>query len=356
MSGHPPLPHAFLKQEMKTPFALGGYEHLLASAALPQPPTFGTWLHHPPHQAGPPLPQTPLPLDVKPRLEGSPVGCQVCGLVLVSKTSLKRHMMTHENNFPFKCSECAKSFKSQAELKRHGLVHSDDRVFKCPACHKGFKSRQEVKRHQTVHSEERPYKCNLCDKRFKSRSEWKRHTSVTHSEERKFQCQACFKAYKSSFELKRHAKSHLECELKNAVLSQPPLEVINSYPCDICGNRFATELQKLQHQLEHGPAKTFQCSHCEKAFKTLAELRRHDGMVHSDLRPHKCNVCGKGFNSANLVKRHQTVHTDERPYECGHCDKMFKSSYELKRHEKVIHEQNKYDTLIGEVIGHVMEH
>lgn len=60
-------------------------------------------------------------------------------------------------------------------------------------------------------------------------------------------------------------------------------------------------------------------------------------VVHSDLRQHKCNQCGKLFKTSKDVKKHLSVHSDERKFKCSVCSAKFKRKDHCTKHEKDKH-------------------
>lgn len=65
--------------------------------------------------------------------------------------------------------------------------------------------------------------------------------------------------------------------------------------------------------------------------KLLAKSVRDHKIVHSDQRPHKCEICGKSFRQANVLRLHSKLH-DERKIQCLICDKKFLKPIYLKYH------------------------
>ncbi len=55
-----------------------------------------------------------------------------------------------------------------------------------------------------------------------------------------------------------------------------------------------------------------------------------------DDKPHKCEVCNKGFRFPYLLKNHLNMHKGERPHVCTHagCGKVFAWDTSLRKHQK----------------------
>nr|CAI5850932.1 unnamed protein product [Callosobruchus analis] len=56
--------------------------------------------------------------------------------------------------------------------------------------------------------------------------------------------------------------------------------------------------------------------------------------MHTDERPFKCMICGRGFNGSSTLIVHRRSHTGERPYVCRVCGKGFTQSSCLVVHMK----------------------
>lgn len=64
-------------------------------------------------------------------------------------------------------------------------------------------------------------------------------------------------------------------------------------------------------------------------FKTKSSLKTHL-KIHSEVKPHACEVCGKRFRRKGTLTRHQSVHSDALPFECEYCKKCFRMKTFLK--------------------------
>lgn len=50
------------------------------------------------------------------------------------------------------------------------------------------------------------------------------------------------------------------------------------------------------------------------------------------MSPHKCHLCGRGFNQRSNLKTHLLTHTDIKPFNCDKCGKEFRRNCDLRRH------------------------
>ncbi|XP_067004369.2 zinc finger protein 343-like [Anabrus simplex] len=67
------------------------------------------------------------------------------------------------------CPNCCKKYKTRSSLKRHMLSHTGERPYFCNLCDRRFLRNCDVLRHMPTHSELRPYTCTVCNIRSSSR-------------------------------------------------------------------------------------------------------------------------------------------------------------------------------------------
>ncbi|CAG0914202.1 unnamed protein product [Notodromas monacha] len=98
-----------------------------------------------------------------------------------TRDSIKRHMMTHSEDFSFECAECGKHFKRKDKYDLHCRTHSNsnEKKFRCQDCARSFHRSDQLKDHM------------------------KRHYDVTSG-----QCPHCLKFFKLCGPLDKHIKNH----------------------------------------------------------------------------------------------------------------------------------------------------
>lgn len=74
-------------------------------------------------------------------------------------------------------------------------------------------------------------------------------------------------------------------------------------------------------------------------FSFSGNLRNHV-FTHTNERPYKCDLCGKGFNQMSNLVCHKVkahAHADKMQYSCGVCGKEFPRRFALRSHEEYKH-------------------
>ena len=107
----------------------------------------------------------------------------------------------------------------------------------------------------------------------------------------------------------------------------------NIYPENRSPRRRTTERRKVSSKASPGDQKILQCSFCNKTFRDMCDLKRHEAAVHLNKREYKCTECDKAFNLKSVLTKHMKTHTTETRLQCAVCNKVFIRRRDLARHE-----------------------
>ena len=105
------------------------------------------------------------------------------------------------------------------------------------------------------------------------------------------------------------------------------------YICSSCGNDVNGQRSKVRDQETQTDSRPFECTVCEKKFKTKGDLRTHL-FVHSEDKAHSCPLCQKRYHRKQELKSHMLVHNEKKQHKCGVCGEAFKHKCNLTTHVK----------------------
>ncbi|XP_047232078.1 zinc finger protein 264-like isoform X2 [Girardinichthys multiradiatus] len=258
-----------------------------------------------------------------------PFQCTRCDQIFTVFKHLVRHYEnTHQISRPFKCNHCPKILPKLNVLIKHEWQHTGRLPFQCAQCNLKFKSFSYLLSHEKVHKGEKPCLCSDCGKTFAHRSNLYRHLRLIHSasrNERSYSCSQCEKAFKEKATLIKHQRTkHLQQLFRRQ--------------CPFCGKMVATSTL-ARHKVMHMGQSPFKCivPECSRSYRTGSELKRHVLVHHTNERPYKCDVCGKGFVRLCDLNAHAKIHSKERPFVCHICGKAFLKAYSMFRHKRLLH-------------------
>jgi uncharacterized C2H2 Zn-finger protein len=172
--------------------------------------------------------------------EASSFVCEKCRKVFKHEPSLKRHMLTHDQNDSFECERCGTRFSRKDNLIKHEKrVHSlgnlnvgitrkgDIREFVCKMCGRNFGPDRikyeahlmlrvcQMEQEDNVEIDDRlRFPCNQCEKTYNEKDTLDRHVRWKHGEQiQPFSCLECGASFKYKSSLKRHMKTeHVESD------------------------------------------------------------------------------------------------------------------------------------------------
>ncbi|TRY70162.1 hypothetical protein TCAL_01221 [Tigriopus californicus] len=124
--------------------------------------------------------------------------CDQCDKLFSSQGLLNGHKNTvHGEKIPVKCQVCGLVLKSKFSLRGHMATHAPPK-FTCRFCGKGLKTRLSLGNHERIHTKENPYKCDQCSFACATGGNLLLHKKRKHDLQKKF--------FHSRFQLPEEAK------------------------------------------------------------------------------------------------------------------------------------------------------
>ncbi|KAK4883131.1 hypothetical protein RN001_006450 [Aquatica leii] len=209
--------------------------------------------------------------------------------------------------------------------------------YQCTICSEEFNDCFEYLDHQDTHDGQPVFQCDKCSDVFSSRKEL-----VEHDRNHRTSCPHCGKLIlKTSMNL--HLIKHTDkfkcdqCDGRfnsNASLSQHTITVhtdIKDHICETCGKRFSSQTAMRVHIKSHSDKRLYPCKLCNYAGRTASAIYVHMSTHANDLCV--CEICSKTFKSTRNLNDHlRRSHTKEKKHQCTYCDKKFVDKYMLSVH------------------------
>lgn len=102
-------------------------------------------------------------------------------------------------------------------------------------------------------------------------------------------------------------------------ISQQNTLQLQVFQCSGCQRKFKTAeiLEFHKNDLNCGLIKPYHCNKCDRIFRTKYLVKSHELLIHVKGREFCCSFCGEKFTSKGAIVRHERQHTGEKPF---HCD------------------------------------
>lgn len=218
--------------------------------------------------------------------------------------------------------ECMEERLKMAERKKYLNC-----LYKCSDCIKGFVCKNTFVKHMEKHSQTNGvYECDICKQRMNTKEKLASHLRY---HEVRYKCLECglIRNYKESIE-DHYTSKHLGDTRQHI--------------CTHCFKAFKQSASLRRHlSLVHSTKERVQCAYCKRTYSSKDSLRTHMMIKHSKeisaeevTKKYVCSVCGLAFTTPSRLKYHSIKHSDARDFYCVECDKSFKSEYILKNHLK----------------------
>ncbi|XP_022414622.1 zinc finger protein 510 isoform X1 [Delphinapterus leucas] len=250
------------------------------------------------------------------------------GKALYVEAACVKHKSTHTGQQSCKDEEFRKNY-DKITLFDHERTGTGEKHSYLNQCGKSFCEKSAIKEYNKFNMTVKHCECVTSGNNF-SRKSYLTQPQRTLTEENPLVCNDRTQTGDKHFECHENRKSYQKA---HKVCQRTHYEV-KPYKCNECGKSFCQKGHLIQHQRTHTGEKPFECNECGKTFSQKSHLSTHQ-RIHTAEKPYKCNDCGKTFVQKSTLRGHQRIHTGEKPYECCDCGKTFVQKSTLKDHHRI---------------------
>ena len=224
----------------------------------------------------------------------------------------------------FKCTICYEKYASLEDLEGHWAVHF--RHYGAPKYHEANKSSKNETEIEKEFKE-----CNQCGFKTKFNIALKRHLKKIHVDIRK--------------QIDKHESPDGDKinSVKNIYVNPSASMKTPSNECSKCEYKTNQRWALRRHErIVHENIKVHECNLCEYKASEKRNLQNHIKAVHDKIKDHKCDLCDLATGTVSILTQHiKAVHERSKDQQCIKCD--FKSSYKnkLTRHIRTVHDKIK---------------
>lgn len=341
--------------------------------------------------------------------------CHLCKKKFHTKKILYQHKKMHIKMKIYKCNVCENSYSDSSALQSHKeLDHPNELQLPCVKIEIMETPKEvEIQPKEETKTVEKPWKCNRCSRRYSYKESLRRHMKLHRLKKPKkpidvnnpesLYCTLCDRMFESRGSLQCHKGWHSR-EMNSSESSVSPLKEdspasmedssantpivegkststslslsFDTFGCDICSKRFATQRNLNIHMVYHRKIKsvvvedtnskisapdvnapvtdplTFKCEACAQTFSDFSEFTAHSNLhsnndlstVTADVSVEipkveqlHCKLCNKEYRCKKSLKYHMMGHSGEKPYKCKSCSNQYSNPNALAKHERDRH-------------------
>ncbi|XP_012253673.2 zinc finger protein 271-like [Athalia rosae] len=241
----------------------------------------------------------------------------------IRKRAIRPAIINFQAEFSHKCNKCSRSYATKTSLERHMLTHNDKK-FKCDKCRKHFVRLDKLIEHGKLHDPEvrpNPVSCKICDKNFRKTDTMVRHLNVHKKANPKevFSILKDIRDKRRSEDAGKHEKRLLTKEESSSGDETETMETSGLVPKSTNSRAYNPESPNSDSHSSSEPYSLnslafYRCKHCTKCYSTNKSLQRH--MLIHDEKKFVCNVCNMKFFRPDRLKSHRDRYGHDEDKEC----------------------------------------
>ena len=229
------------------------------------------------------------------------------------------------------------------------LFGNSPRHYICKICHKSFRNKHVLAQHELIHSSFRPYACDYCNFRAKQKAVIWRHIKVKHADMKEV-------SYRTESPPRTTEGTIIEPEPEP--IKQEELSPIKPSIGQLAERKVHNVLDKLKSTIRGNRKKSYDLkttlfSSSHQPPPTLVPLQQHSSPVtltgFNFLKRFQCKTCNKMFKNKHILLQHELVHSNLRPYKCQFCGFRAKQKAVMWRHLKSRHPEKGRVRIIEEI-------
>jgi hypothetical protein len=209
----------------------------------------------------------------------------------------------NNNNNDLSCKVCGVEFKNSSALKKHsrGHMHGGGHNYSCHLCSYTSLDKSTLVRHLRTHNGERPFQCVICKYAFTTKANCERHVRKRHKKFSKSEI-------KASMQFNTDLLASSSASIDSLNLNNSSLSLIGSRNRDKVDRHPEREdHDSAADSSDHFPnASDTICKYCKVDFKFNRVLKHHLRSLNNSCnrKPYICSVCTIGFSTKNNCLRH----------------------------------------------------
>ncbi len=117
------------------------------------------------------------------------------------------------------------------------------------------------------------------------------------------------------------------------------MHLLKRHVCAQCNAVFKHKSMYARHIKKHSSVPRFLCTLCSKKYFCEADLTHHQKQVHATVKRHEmfqCSDCDKAFKTKRMLGYHQKIH-GAKTISCSECSEVFRHYEAHHRHMKKMH-------------------